>query len=87
MYVFLYANQTLLESVEAGGVEHFLFDPGSVWTPGHEEELFLFGLLRGALALVVVLEVEETVAAVLGAAARQVTQEHVVSLLAISWKK
>lgn len=86
LYVLLYANQALFEGVEAGGVEHLLLDLGRVRTPGHEKELLLLGFLGGALALVLVLEVEESVATVVRAAARQIGQEHVVRLVPVTWK-
>lgn len=33
--VFLDSNERFLESIEAGRVQHLLFDFGSVWAPGH----------------------------------------------------
>ncbi len=57
------SDKSFFECVEARRVQHLLLDPGGVWTPRHEEELLLLARLGRALALVVVLEVEQAVAA------------------------
>merc|ERR1719481_1667123 len=61
--VLVYSDQRLLESIEGGRVQHLLLDLRTVGTPAHEEELLLFAGLGGALALVLVLEVIQSVPA------------------------
>ena len=68
LYVFLYANKAPLERIKARRIKHLLFDFGRVWTPAHQQELLLLGFLGRAFALMVVLEVKESVPAVLGPA-------------------
>jgi len=78
LYILLYSDQTLLERVEGGRVEHFLLDLCRVGAPRDEEELLLLGGLRGALALVGVLKVEDSVPAVVRPSPGQVVEEVVV---------
>lgn len=44
---------------------------GGIWTPGHQEQLLLLGTLRGALALVHVLKVEQSISKKVNGAHRQ----------------
>ncbi len=73
--VLVHPDQRLFQGVKAGRVEHFSLDPGGVRTPGHEEQLLLLARLGGPLALVVVLEVEQAVAALALASLGQVVEE------------
>ena len=57
----MHSNQGLLEGVEGGRVQHLLLDLGTVRAPGHQEELLLLARLGGALALVLVLEIVQTI--------------------------
>ena len=57
------SDKSFLERVKARRVQHLLLDPGGIRTPRHKEELLLLARLGRALALVVVLEVEQAVAA------------------------
>lgn len=71
----MHADQRLFQGVEARRVQHFPLDPGGVRTPRHKEKLLLLAGLGGALALVVVLEVEQAVAALALASLGQVVEE------------
>lgn len=62
----VYADQRLLERVIARGVDHLLLDFGGVRAPAQQEQLLFLGALGRALALVSVLEIEQTVTAFLG---------------------
>ena len=53
--------QGLFQRLKRAGVQHFLLDFGRVWAPGHQEQLLLLGRVGGALALVLVLEIVQTI--------------------------
>ena len=61
LYVLLYPNQALLQSIKAGGIQHLFLNLGSVRTPGHQEQLLLLGGLTGSLALMGVLKIKNSV--------------------------
>jgi len=73
--VLLHTDKALLQGVERRRVEHLLLDLGSVRTPGHQEQLLLLGGLARPLALVRVLEVEDSVSALPRAPRLQVGHE------------